>query len=79
MFSIIGTPPWANGAAGVNVAPKSALDLERFATAAARRYNGTFVGPDGRVIPAVRLWLAWNEPNNPAFLRPQYRRVAASS
>ena len=21
------------------------------------------------------LWLAWNEPNNPAFLRPQYRKV----
>ena len=40
MFSIIGTPPWANGAAGVNVAPRSPLDLERFATAAARRYNG---------------------------------------
>jgi hypothetical protein len=75
MFSIVGTPPWANGAAGVNVVPKSALDLERFATAAARRYNGTFRGADGLVIPAVRLWLAWNEPNNPAFLRPQYRKV----
>ena len=75
MFSIIGTPPWANGAAGVNVVPKSALDLERFATAAARRYDGSFVGPDGRVIPAVRSWLAWNEPNNPAFLRPQFRKV----
>ncbi len=75
MFSIIGTPPWANGAAGVNRVPRNALDLERFATAAARRYNGTFAGPDGRIIPAVRSWLAWNEPNNPAFLRPQYRRV----
>jgi hypothetical protein len=75
MFSIIGTPPWANGAAGVNVVPKSALDLERFATAAARRYNGSFAAPDGRILPAVRSWLAWNEPNNPAFLRPQYRKV----
>ncbi len=76
MFSIIGTPAWANGAAGLNVVPKNALDLERFATAAARRYNGRFTGPDGRLIPAVRSWLAWNEPNNPAFLRPQYRRVS---
>ncbi len=75
MFSIIGTPPWANGAAGVNVVPRNALDLERFATAAARRYNGRFVGPDGRIIPPVLAWLAWSEPNNPAFLRPQYRRV----
>ena len=75
VFSIVGTPPWANAAAGVNVVPKSALDLERFATAAARRYSGTFIGADGRPIPAVRSWLAWNEPNNPAFLRPQYRTV----
>jgi hypothetical protein len=75
MFSIIGTPPWANGAAGVNVVPRSALDLERFATAAARRYNGSFQGLDGRTLPAVRYWLAWNEPNNPAFLRPQFRTV----
>ena len=75
VFSILGTPPWANRAAGVNVAPRSALDLERFAVAAARRYNGTFKGADGRNLPAVRSWLAWNEPNNPAFLRPQFRRV----
>jgi hypothetical protein len=75
MFSIVGTPPWANGAAGVNVVPRSALDLERFATAAARRYNGAWPAPDGRILPAVRSWLAWNEPNNPAFLRPQFRKV----
>jgi hypothetical protein len=29
VFAIVGTPPWANGAKGVNVVPKSALDLER--------------------------------------------------
>jgi hypothetical protein len=75
VFSVLGTPPWANGAKGVNVVPRSALDLERFATAAARRYSGTFVNAEGRTIPPVRQWLAWNEPNNPAFLRPQYRKV----
>ena len=75
VFSIVGTPPWANGANGVNVAPKSALDLERFATAAARRYSGTFKTKEGRILPPVRQWLAWNEPNNPAFLRPQYMTV----
>jgi hypothetical protein len=57
------------------VAPRSILDLERFATAAARRYNGTFRGADGRALPPVRQWLAWNEPNNPVFLRPQYKKV----
>jgi hypothetical protein len=75
VFSIIGTPPWANAAAGVNVKPRSPLDLERFAVAAARRYSGSFAAKDGRVLPAVRQWLAWSEPNNPAFLRPQYRKV----
>ena len=75
VFSVIGTPPWANSAAGVNVVPRSSLDLERFAVAAARRYSGTFKAPDGRILPAVRNWLAWSEPNNPAFLRPQYRTV----
>ena len=76
VFAILGTPPWANRAAGTNVAPRNMLDLQRFATAAARRYGGAFKAPDGRTLPTVRHWLAWNEPNNPAFLRPQYRRVA---
>jgi hypothetical protein len=75
VFSIIGTPPWANSAAGVNVKPKNPLDLERFAVAAARRYSGSFTARDGRTLPAVRQWLAWSEPNNPAFLRPQFRKV----
>ena len=26
-------------------------------------------------LPAVRLWLTWNEPGNPIFLTPQYKRV----
>jgi Glycosyl hydrolase catalytic core len=79
VFSIVGTPPWANAAAGVNVVPRNALDLQRFAAAAARRYNGRYPAADGRLLPSVRSWLAWNEPNNPAFLRPQYRKVAGRS
>ena len=34
-----------------------------------------FVGDDGRTLPAVRYWAAWNEPNNPVFLAPQYTRA----
>jgi Glycosyl hydrolase catalytic core len=75
VFAIMGTPPWANRAAGLNVAPTNPLDLQRFAAAAARRYSGTFEAEDGRILPAVRWWLAWNEPNTPVFLRPQFRRV----
>ena len=72
LFSIIGTPSWANGARGWNAAPTQATDLRSFATAAATRYSGKFVGPDGRILPRVSSWVAWNEPNNPVFMRPQY-------
>jgi Glycosyl hydrolase catalytic core len=75
VFSIIGTPPWANAARGWNVVPTNARDLRLFATAAQRRYSGTFVNADGVTLPRVSLWMAWNEPNNPVFLKPQYRRT----
>ena len=74
MFSIWGTPDWANGAKGPRIAPSNPIDLQNFAYAAARRYSGTFLGPDQRLLPPVRLWLAWNEPNNPAFLLPQFAK-----
>jgi len=76
LFSIYGTPSWANGGKGPNVAPIAATDLRNFARAAATRYSGSFMGTDGRVIPPVREWLAWNEPNNPVFLTPQYKKTA---
>jgi Glycosyl hydrolase catalytic core len=75
VFSLLGTPPWANRAKGWNVAPTNVLDFKRFATAAARRYRGDFIGPDGRTLGTVRSWLVWNEPNNPVFLKPQYKRA----
>jgi hypothetical protein len=74
MFSIYGTPGWANGFKGLNRAPRNFADLQRFAHAAARRYSGAYRGPDGRILPAVKLWLAWTEPNNPILLFPQYVR-----
>src|SRR3954470_15039437 len=47
-----------------------------FAHALARRYSGGFPDPDqnGHALPALRLWVPWNEPNQPAFLMPQWRR-----
>ncbi len=57
-------------------APTKPKDLQNFAAAAAKRYSGTFKPTtDGPALPAVHLWLAWNEPNNPIFLYPQYKRV----
>jgi hypothetical protein len=75
VFSIWGTPGWANRFRGLRSAPLRMLDLRQFAFAAGRRYGGTWVGADGRGIPVVRHWLAWNEPNNPSFLHPQFRIV----
>lgn len=74
LLSIVGTPAWANGGAAASKAPTNASDLHTFAYAAARRYSGSFAGPDATPLPAVRLWLAWNEPNNPVYLAPQYVR-----
>jgi hypothetical protein len=48
--------------------------LQAFAAALARRYDGSFADPlhEGRVLPRVRLFQAWNEPNLPRYLEPQW-------
>lgn len=74
LLTIFGTPTWANGGKPTNVAPRSFDELRKFAFAAATRYSGTWTADDGRPLPAARFWTAWNEPNNPVFLSPQYRR-----
>src|SRR3989442_2599904 len=76
LFTIWGTPGWANGRKGANYAPTNFQNLQDFAYAAATRYSGDFIGDDGRTLPAVKLWTAWNEPNEPFELAPQYKRVA---
>jgi hypothetical protein len=82
LFSIWGTPAWASKSKRLNAAPRLSRDLRNFAYAAAKRYSGTFVpavpadpNADATPLPAVRLWLVWNEPGNPIFLSPQYKRV----
>ncbi len=76
IFTILGTPSWATTESSWNVAPTNAVDLRKFATAAARRYDGTRIDEVGERLPAVRLWTAWNEPNSPVFLKPQWVRAA---
>jgi len=76
LFTILGTPKWANGKLkGANRAPAKMSDLRYFALAAAKRYSGSFKREDGTKLPAVRKWLAWNEANNPVFLKPQWAKV----
>ena len=77
LFSIVDTPGWANGGAGKNRAPQDMSDLRSFAQAAATRYSGTWTSTTGARLPLVTLWAAWNEPNNPVFLSPQYTRVGS--
>jgi hypothetical protein len=84
VFSILWTPGWANGRRAANRAPRKMIDLRNFAFAAAKRYSGSFRPPAPTPtpqrkqavapLPAVRHWLAWNEPNNPIFLQPQFVR-----
>ncbi len=88
LFSIVFFPRWANGGKARNVAPTSNAGwtaLRGFAAAAARRYSGSYIPPveqqdpnnasTALPLPAVRLWTAWNEPNNPVFLTPQWVKV----
>ncbi len=75
VLTIFGTPAWANGGKGLNRAPASFEELRKFAFAAATRYSGTWTDAAGNRLPRVLYWTAWNEPNNPVFLSPQYRRV----
>jgi hypothetical protein len=85
VFSILFTPSWANGGKAKTVAPTNARSLQDFAYAAAERYSGYWIPPTWQQntslgigdtpLPKVAMWTAWNEPNNPLWLTPQYKRV----
>jgi polysaccharide biosynthesis protein PslG len=71
LFTVWGTPAWAadpgvprDSYPANATQPADPADFAAFGAAAAARY-----APRG-----VHLWEAWNEPNIPLFLRPQYRR-----
>jgi hypothetical protein len=82
VFSFLFTPGWANGGKPRTAAPTNGSDLQKFAYAAAKRYSGTYIPPleqqdpsnasTSLPLPAVRYWTAWNEPNNPIWLAPQF-------
>jgi hypothetical protein len=66
VVTLYGTPGWANGGLPPNHAPTSASSFGNFAHAAATRYSW------------VRHWTVWNEPNQPAWLRPTSARTYVS-
>jgi hypothetical protein len=67
LLTIWGTPPWANGGKGPNIAPTNPADLQNFARAVAQRYSGRYPG-----YPFVPFYSIWNEPNLGQFLSPQF-------
>lgn len=75
LFTIYGAPEWANLYQPSNVPPQNFTRLKEFAYAAALRYSGVYRRADGVVLPRVALWTAWNEPNIPLGLKPQWRRL----
>jgi hypothetical protein len=92
VFSILFSPSWANGGQDRRHAPTTVAGwaaLRGFAYAAARRYSGAYVPPVDQQdpsnpetalpLPAVRYWTAWNEPNNPIWLLPQYTGTTMTS
>jgi hypothetical protein len=82
------TPEWASGCVeNIHRACLPSPELFRqFVTAVGARYSGTYLDENegGGVLPAVRIWSLWNEPNINGWLEPQTvgsgrkrRRVAA--
>lgn len=70
--SALADPVWPFASLG-SWAPQP-VAIEAFATALARRYDGSFPDPTrpGRALPRVRLWQGWNEPNLADYLEPQW-------
>ena len=89
-FDVTGPgPAWAMSAspsaAYKDVYEPSTTDFEQFVQAVGRRYGGDYVGSRGalaaasRPLPRVSFWSVWNEPNQPGWLAPQYRRAQAGA
>jgi hypothetical protein len=54
----------------------SAREFGKFVEAVARRYSGSYVPQAGATpLPRVNYWGIWNEPNEGAWLNPQWRTV----
>jgi hypothetical protein len=69
-------PPVSDNARAGTWKPDPAA-YRRFMTAAAKRYSGTYPDPlnFGAVLPRVRNWQIWNEPNLDVELTPQWTKV----
>ena len=80
---ILDAPEWAEGPnrPSLSVAPAgswrpSAKDFGAISQAAAKRYSGRFPDPlnPGQMLPRVKYWQGWNEPNLSLYLTPQWTK-----
>jgi hypothetical protein len=83
LMFVLDAPSWAEGPGRPRGATPgawrpSARQLGLFTRAAALRYSGRYPDPGapGAVLPRVRYWEAWNEPNLSIYLSPQWTRRA---
>jgi hypothetical protein len=79
----LGAPGWAEGTDRPPVSERVPVGTWRpspsayrdFSEAAARRYSGLYADPrTGALLPRIRYWQGWNEPNLANYLNPQWRR-----
>jgi hypothetical protein len=84
LITVDSAPDWAEGPGRPASAPQGTwrpnpADLADFVQAVARRYSGSF-DPDGAdpqpALPAAHALHVWNEPNQDAWLGPQFRGKA---
>jgi hypothetical protein len=82
IISVTGAPRWAQAhpvpkSSALGAWKPNAADYRLFAKALATRYAGRFPDPlhPGVMLPRVRYFQAWNEPNLSLYLAPQWRRL----
>jgi len=87
LMLVLAAPSWAQGPGGSPSAiemgawepdPKA---LGAFAHAIALRYSGHFPDPlhRGQMLPLVNHFQAWNEPNVPIYIQPQWVRSSTGT
>jgi hypothetical protein len=79
-------PKWAEGpdmpkTATAGTWEPNATDFGEFAQAIAQRYDGSYPDPltPGASLPRVSYWQAWDEPNLPEYLAPQWIETGSRS
>jgi hypothetical protein len=85
LLNVSMAPTWAEGPGKPSSVREGtwepdATQFAAFATAAAKRYSGTFPDPanPSSALPSVHIWQAWNEPNLEYYLAPQWTKSATT-